>query len=454
MKLAASTPALPTSPLVLMSCALALLGFPLWDHADSWAVVVFMLSLAVRVFLNWRGLPLPSGWVKLLVLSLVVGLALAGSSTLVSLETGFDFLLLLNGLKVIESNNPRDVQVLTLLGFFFGLCALFFDQDLARWLYVGAALILLLTARIRFFQPAEDGVFWRSFGQAVRLLAQAVPVTVVFFLFFPRTSGDFRFFLGNSLLGTTGLSDKLSPGSMASLAERSDTAFCVSFPDGNAPPTGQLYWRGIVLWEGTGLNWERGAPAIYVPMLTGPKVRQHIILEPYGDQWLFALDRPASTPLNSMYEAGGVLRNQRQIFSRLAYDVESQLTNEQRTLWPDEQRAATRLPSRVSEPVRALAESFRRDAKDDDEVIHRALQYFRTHGFSYSLTPGTYDSAELDEFLFQRKVGFCEHYAAAFGSLMRLARCAFPCGDRVPGRRAQRSRQLLSGAAIRCARVV
>src|SRR3954452_7415008 len=120
MKFGASVPALPTTPLVLLCLALALLGFPLWDHADSWSVLLFVLSLAVRVFLNWRGLPLPSVWTKLGFLAVVMAIALAASGTFVSLETAFDFLLLLNGLKVIESNNSRDVQVLTLLGMFLG----------------------------------------------------------------------------------------------------------------------------------------------------------------------------------------------------------------------------------------------------------------------------------------------------------------------------------------------
>ncbi|HEY6155172.1 MAG TPA: transglutaminase domain-containing protein, partial [Candidatus Udaeobacter sp.] len=45
--------------------------------------------------------------------------------------------------------------------------------------------------------------------------------------------------------------------------------------------------------------------------------------------------------------------------------------------------------------------------------------FFRTQGFGYSLTPGEYTN--LDDFLFHRRIGFCEHYAASFAILMRLA---------------------------------
>src|SRR5262249_13414173 len=57
--------------------------------------------------------------------------------------------------------------------------------------------------------------------------------------------------------------------------------------------------------------------------------------------------------------------------------------------------------------------------RDPRAVVSTALRFFRTQGFSYSLAPGEYE--DLDEFLFRRRVGFCEHYAASFATLMRLS---------------------------------
>jgi hypothetical protein len=53
--------------------------------------------------------------------------------------------------------------------------------------------------------------------------------------------------------------------------------------------------------------------------------------------------------------------------------------------------------------------------------VNSALQFFRAQGFRYSLTPGEYRKNDLEQFLFHRRVGFCEHYAASFATLMRLA---------------------------------
>src|SRR5207249_4077291 len=54
-------------------------------------------------------------------------------------------------------------------------------------------------------------------------------------------------------------------------------------------------------------------------------------------------------------------------------------------------------------------------------IVNSALQFFRTQGFRYSLSPGEYSGNDLDEFLLRRRTGFCEHYAASFATLMRLA---------------------------------
>jgi hypothetical protein len=69
--------------------------------------------------------------------------------------------------------------------------------------------------------------------------------------------------------------------------------------------------------------------------------------------------------------------------------------------------------------VRDLAYSWTVRNHDARGVVTSALQFFRTQGFGYSLTPGEYHN--LDEFLFRGRVGFCEHYATSFATLMRLA---------------------------------
>jgi hypothetical protein len=56
----------------------------------------------------------------------------------------------------------------------------------------------------------------------------------------------------------------------------------------------------------------------------------------------------------------------------------------------------------------------------------------------------------IDEFLFDTKRGFCEHFAAAFVYALRCRRRTGACGGRLPGRRSQPGRWLPGGATVRC----
>jgi hypothetical protein len=53
-------------------------------------------------------------------------------------------------------------------------------------------------------------------------------------------------------------------------------------------------------------------------------------------------------------------------------------------------------------------------------LVEAVLNHIRTDGYSYTLTPGTYeDDDPVDSFWLDRKLGFCEHFASAFVVVMR-----------------------------------
>jgi transglutaminase-like putative cysteine protease len=197
----------------------------------------------------------------------------------------------------------------------------------------------------------------------------------------------------------------------------------VEFPDRNMPSTSQMYWRGGVLWRGDGLTWTRGAlrvEAERIP-LTGPAIRQQIVMEPHGGRWIFALDRPTGEIPKTILEAGGYLQSIKPINKSLRYTVLSRPENRESTLFPEHHAAARQTSAHVSPRIRALVASWAKAGENERAVVDSALRYFRTENFSYTLTPGRYSGDALDQFLFVRRTGFCEHYAGAFASLMRIA---------------------------------
>lgn len=416
--------AVATAPLVGVCISLLLAAAPLFPRVAGWAVALLIVAAATRLHLNRRAAHLPSLALKVVLFGLSAGGIALTYGTMVGIEPGITVVIVLLALKVMETNGERDFQVLVLLGYFLCLCTLFFSQELLTWLYVGAVFVLLTATLVRFHRGEETGGAVVPIRLSATLLLQALPIIVLLFLFFPRTSTGFRFQFSRSLLGTGGMSDRLSPGSVSALALSEELAFRADFPDGNMPPISQMYWRGAVLWRGDGMTWVPG-PQLPIERRTGqlggPAIRQNISLQPHGGRWVFALDRPTGEGTKFEFMPGGYLLNPRLVFNTLRYEVVSRPENHELALPVAQMNAALAPAMRPSPQVQALVDGWRRGATGGREIIERALHHFHEEKFSYSLNPGTYGDDALDDFLFRRRVGFCEHYAAAFAALMRVA---------------------------------
>jgi hypothetical protein len=88
---------------------------------------------------------------------------------------------------------------------------------------------------------------------------------------------------------------------------------------------------------------------------------------------------------------------------------------------PEELQDALQLPGRYHPKTIELARSWRSEGLSDREIIERALSHFNQETFYYTLTPPIFINDNIDEFMFESRQGFCEHYAAAFTILMRAA---------------------------------
>ncbi|MEK9134091.1 MAG: transglutaminase-like domain-containing protein, partial [Pseudomonadota bacterium] len=78
-----------------------------------------------------------------------------------------------------------------------------------------------------------------------------------------------------------------------------------------------------------------------------------------------------------------------------------------------------RLPVNLSPRTRTLAEQWRRENGSPLSIAQAALDYFRQESFFYTLSPPLLGDNPVDDFLFTTRRGFCEHFAAAFVTLMR-----------------------------------
>jgi transglutaminase-like putative cysteine protease len=158
------------------------------------------------------------------------------------------------------------------------------------------------------------------------------------------------------------------------------------------------------------------------PQGTGASYHYSVTLEPHNRYWLFALETAASLPERSRMTFDGQVFSNTPVRNRLRYDMVS-IVNPDRD--PRENRStlnrALRLPPEYNKRTLALAQEWRRTGGTDADMLNRALDFLRNGRYTYTLEPPLLGTNSVDEFLFETKAGFCEHFASAFTVLMRAA---------------------------------
>ena len=409
--------------------SLALIMAALIPLVPSWTLLVFAGCTYWRLHLDWRGGSLPSMPVRTLVFLPVAYLLIQKFGTRPSADGLLAFLIALISLKILELRSPRDFTVVALLSYFLVLSAFFFNQSLVLSIYLSLASAANIVALIRCHSGGRREV-WPALRLTAGLTAQSLPLAVLMFVVFPRVHYDFSRRFNGGTQGQTGMSDHLAPGSFSSLAQSTELAFRARIGAGQTISADKLYWRGLVLENcESALSWraESGDSPMRTNKPAAGTLDQQITLIPHGEHWLFALDRPTaikdSANLHAQVSRNNVLRSQEAIYNKTIYTVTSALTpGTASPLRPPERAWYTRLPPDISPRARALAQSWRQPKHSDDEILQAARRFFQTGGFSYTLSPGVLprDNA-LDYLLFTSKKGFCEHYAAAFSTLLRAA---------------------------------
>lgn len=159
---------------------------------------------------------------------------------------------------------------------------------------------------------------------------------------------------------------------------------------------------------------------------SGEPTEYRVMLEPTDRGWAFALDMPKSwsTDRNlrmaSDYQLAAFLGGPQSAL--VDYSVTSHTAF--RALEPlnaDERAHFSSVPAGTSPRTRELIASLTNDDPSPQQVIERALSFLRSQPFFYTLTPPALGREPVDEFLFDTREGFCEHYASAFAIMMRAA---------------------------------
>jgi transglutaminase-like putative cysteine protease len=145
-------------------------------------------------------------------------------------------------------------------------------------------------------------------------------------------------------------------------------------------------------------------------------------LEPNERNWLFALDYPVTTPDDAKLTMDYQLIRRDPVIQLLQYSIVSNPDFIDTPDLPVTLRAqALELPEESNPRTREWVERRRGETPDDRAFVQRVLQHFNQQPFRYSLESPLLGRHSVDEFLFETRTGFCEHYASAFAVILRMA---------------------------------
>ena len=423
-KISFPTSTIPPALLKLLLVIGALLILPHSQHLNPTFIMIGFALLGWRTLTLWLPKTLPH---KLLLLPLSIGLALLVLKTFgmsLGRDASSSLLIILMGLKLLESRTARDIQAVIYMCFFVLITPFLFDQRIELALYALIIFFLLLFALVlnntRGFS-LNNMPLLRLSGL---VLLQAIPLMLVFFLLFPRMIGPLWAMPDNNT-AISGLTDTINPGQVSNLALSDETAFRVRFK-GSPPKQKDLYWRGPVFWETDGQSWTLTPPrkdaferAKAIPNNVDD-YQYTLMMEPHQQFWVYALDLPNKAPNRTRLSHDHQLILDNKLSRNLSFAMRSSTHAKIHNLTQKDKSRALTLPTQTDPRVISLAKKWASAANSPEQIIDKALRFYNDE-FYYTLKPPSLGTNPVAEFLFETKRGFCGHFSTSFATLMRAA---------------------------------
>ena len=416
---------------VLLSQLPLLLHLPLWLTLPGIGLVFAKMRMGQQT----KPLLPPTLTIVFVLLSVIAVFAHYGY--LFGRDPCVAFLFLLLSFKYVETKKDYDASLLIILCAFLLLTQFFFRQSLVSAIlcipamyFVGLTLFVLQRGTVKTDTRTMVHI-------TAKLFLQAIPIALILFVAVPRISQKPWNGNGNGQ-ATTGLSASMSPGSIASLSRSDEVAFRVEF-DEQPPSPPQRYWRGPVLTGFDGYDWfilpgsKANKTATFenntgesTASKDGLKINYTVTMPANYQSWLLALDTPAAKPepLNNR-KLKVVVNNELQINTAkpvnqpLRYRASSLLSNQfQPSETPD---GATLITGSSNPKAREFALELRAKYSNDTRLVSSLLTWFNREPFYYTLNPPKLGGNSIDDFIFNSRRGFCEHYAGSFVFMLRAA---------------------------------
>ncbi len=426
-------PQLPIPVFAWCAAAGLMALLPLGLHLEGWLGPLLLLLALAGAGAGLRGAHIPA-WLRLLLTLGVAGLVLYTYEFRFGRDTGAGLLATMLALKLLETHSLRDARSLLSFSLFAIMAAFLQDQGPLTLVLALISSVLILTSLARASEletgtPAEAPGLSRRLRATGLLMLLSLPLAVIGFLLFPRLAQPLWGLPDNASEARTGLSESMAPGDIGALFIDDTPILRVSFSS-RRPQTNALYWRGPVLSDFDGRTWtvsmwlrQYEAP----PLEAGAEwLEYELIQEPTERRWVLALDVPGD-PLDATADNPLRLNRDRSLIAQRSLTA---VSRHRLRSAPDARFDAdlprqlrqqfVALPGGFNQRTAELVAGWRARGLDEAALVREALERFNRE-FTYSLAPPPLGRDSVDDFLFETREGYCEHFASAFTVMMRMA---------------------------------
>lgn len=418
---------------------IAVLGVNVLAHATVvpwWVLLASGIALAWKVGHLYFGWPLPRKRVLYSAGFLIGGWIVWENQTILGYEAATPFLVFLASLKLLETNRDRDAKFIIVTSYFLLMAHLLHSQSLGSTFFMAfdVAIITILMFQLHRVDRRLTGA---SLRPVVRLLMLTIPIWLCLFVVFPRFS--VKLFRTKTETQSTGFSEGLDAGSVSSLAQSDEVAFRVKFKNGTSRNPELLYWRGATLYDGDGLKWQaRPEPQLRklsreVSTLSQTAKAEEttdydVITENGHGLAIFTLPRLNSFRpgdgmefLRSYVTSDNLVRLGTPKRDHIAYSAGSirELSGEPETLPFALFRRTLVSVQNPSPQYQELVAELGENTRSPQQAMAKIDQWFADNDFRYTLSASQPKGSTIDDFLFNNRRGFCEHFAATSASLLR-----------------------------------
>lgn len=361
-----------------------------------------------------------------LVLS-IIALASTAISVLLTYPLGiFNVLLHLIflgfSLKFLELRSTQDMYFFVNTGFVLIGLFFIFNSTVGSAIFASLLVMLLLALLLSLhLQTRLKKVFVPLLFKTCLV---SLPLALLLFVIMPRLPSLWKMPLQKQ--ATTGLSDRVSPGEIASLSRSSALAFRATF-EGARVPKHERYWRAMTLDSFDGKSWfqsaqlklqetnaKRGDGRYFHQIKTGVTVPNsyQLIVEPHYNYWVPVLDY-SLTPQGLVSLRDYSLRSDKPIVARRAFSIDRISDISTMGLPAPDKLLLTRLPTSGNKKTDQWIDTQQRLGVSNEGILQQLLTRF-SQNFRYTLAPPLLGDNHIDDFLFNTQAGFCVHYASSY----------------------------------------